>query len=415
MRIAYFDCTSGISGDMTLGALVDAGAELEKINAAVQTLGLPAVRLVASEVKKKGFRALQITVEHEPEHKHRHLHHITAMIDGSSITARAKDLARRIFTRLAQAEAKVHGSTIEKVHFHEVGAVDSIADIVGAAVGIDLLGIERVECSPVPTGSGFVEIAHGRCSIPAPATAELLKGVPLAESRSASELTTPTGAAIVATLAEAFGPLPAMNVNRIGYGAGQRDLEEQANLLRVLIGDTVSASGGEQVWVLETNLDDVSGELVGHATAQLWEAGALDVYTTAIQMKKNRPGVMLSALCNAADVERLERVLFRETTTLGVRRWPVSRHKLPREKHSVQTPWGPVEGMLAWVDETPSFSPEFESCRRLAEEQRLPLKTIYEAALKAFDPLKVQHRSPAAVPPQASPSPLAEEGRVTGA
>src|SRR3954449_10274505 len=241
MRIAYLDCASGISGDMTLGALVDAGAELPAIQAGIDSLGLPSCRLVATEVKKRGFRAKQITVEYEPEHKHRHLHHITAMIDGSSLNARQKELATRIFRRLAEAEAKVHGSTIEKVHFHEVGAVDSIADIVGAAIGFDLLGIERIVCSPIPTGHGYVEIAHGRCSIPAPATAELLRGVPLASLDVEGELTTPTGGAIVAALANDFGPLPAMIVERIGYGAGQKDFPHP-NILRVLVGMVASAT-----------------------------------------------------------------------------------------------------------------------------------------------------------------------------
>lgn len=384
MRIAYLDCASGISGDMTLGALVDAGADLAAINAGIQTLGLNA-RLVASEVKKKGFRATQITVEHEPEHKHRHLHHIDAMIDGSSITGRQKELAKRIFRRLGEAEAKVHGTTIEKVHFHEVGAVDSIADIVGSAIGWDLLGIERVVCSPVPTGSGFVEIAHGRCSIPAPATAELLTGVPLANSSVQSELTTPTGAAIVAALSQSFGPVPSMKIERIGYGAGQRDLEEQPNILRLLVGESTTPGGGEEVWMLETNLDDISGELIGHTLAKLWQAGALDVYTTPIQMKKNRPGVIVSVMCDATRVEAIESILFRETTTLGVRRWPVMRHKLERESHTVTTQWGAVTGMLARREGgTPEFSPEFESCRRVAEEQGLPLKLVYDAARAAF-------------------------------
>src|SRR6478736_5921871 len=227
MRIAYLDCASGISGDMTLGALIDAGAELAVIQAGIDSLGLPSCRIVRTEVKKKGFRATQITIEHEPEHKHRHLHHITAMIDGSKLTANQKDLAKRIFQKLAEAEAKVHGSTIEKVHFHEVGAVDSIADIVG---------------SPIPTGHGFVEIAHGRCSIPAPATGELLRGVPLAAFDVEGELTTPTGAAIVASLASGFGQLPSMTVDRIGYGAGQKDFP-QANILRLLVGEVASATG----------------------------------------------------------------------------------------------------------------------------------------------------------------------------
>src|SRR3954471_20087615 len=241
MRIAYLDCASGISGDMTLGALIDAGADLAAIQSGIDTLGLPSCRLVRAEAKKQGFRATQITVEHEPEHKHRHLHHITAMIDGSTLTERAKNLAKRIFQKLAEAEAKVHGSTIEKVHFHEVGAVDSIADIVGAAIGFELLAIKRIICSPIPTGHGFVEIAHGRCSIPAPATAELLRGVPLASLDVEGELTTPTGAAIVAALVDSFGPLPAMTVDRIGYGAGEKDFP-QPNILRVLVGMVAEAT-----------------------------------------------------------------------------------------------------------------------------------------------------------------------------
>ncbi len=387
MKIAYLDCASGISGDMTLGALVDAGVDLGLLNAGIQTLGMPGVRLAASTVKKKGFRATQITVEHEPEHKHRHLHHITAMIDASSITTAQKDLAHRIFRRLAEAEAKVHNSTIEKVHFHEVGAVDSIADIVGAAIGWDRLGADRIVCSAVPTGSGFVEIAHGRCAIPAPATAELLKGIPLAESSVLCELTTPTGAAILAELVDSFGPVPAMTIEQIGYGAGQKDLEQQANLLRLLVGRDGSDSNDERLWVVETNLDDVSGELVGHAIGRLWDAGALDVTTSGIQMKKNRPGVTLSVLCGAELVAAVEEILFRETTTLGVRRWQVQRRKLRREARQVETPWGKVDGVVAWLDAKRSrFSPEFESCRRLAEAQGLPLKTVYDAAQSAFRP-----------------------------
>lgn len=385
MRIAYLDCASGISGDMTLGALVDAGVDLDAIRAGVGSLGLPGVRLVASEVKKKGFRATQITIEHEPEHKHRHLHHIVEMIDRGELTPRQKDLAKRIFGRLAEAEAKVHGTTIEKVHFHEVGAIDSIADIVGSAIGWDLLGADRVVASPVPTGQGRVSIAHGTCSIPAPATGELLRGIPLAESSVNCELTTPTGAAILATLAESFGPLPAMTVERIGYGAGQRDLEEQPNLLRLLVGSANEALGADQIWVLETNLDDTTGEIIGYATSKLLEAGALDVYTMPIQMKKNRPGVKLTVLGQGADVEVLEGILFRETTTLGVRRWAASRHKLQRKPHTVETEYGPVQGKLGWIaGEPPTFSVEYDSASRLAAEKNIPLRRVYEAATRAF-------------------------------
>jgi uncharacterized protein (TIGR00299 family) protein len=376
---------------MTLSALVDAGVDLEQIQAGIDSLGLPDCRLVANEVKRKGFRATHIAVEHPPEHAHRHLHHITAMIDKSRLTDRQKELARRIFTRLGEAEAKVHGTTIEKVHFHEVGAVDSIADIVGAAIGWDLLGAERLLASPIPTGHGFVTIAHGRCSIPAPATAELLAGIPLAASNVEAELTTPTGAAIAATLVQSFGPVPPMRIERIGCGAGTRELAEQPNILRLMVGMATDESAAlEQIWVVETNLDDASGELIGFCTSRLWEAGALDVYTTAIQMKKNRPGVALSVLCNAADIERIEAVLFCETTTLGVRRWPASRRKLDRRRHEVTTPWGPIDGVLAILPgHPPSFSPEYETCRRVAEERNVPLRFIIEAAQRAFDPAAV--------------------------
>ncbi|MBL9094867.1 MAG: nickel pincer cofactor biosynthesis protein LarC [Planctomycetaceae bacterium] len=389
MKIAYLDCLSGISGDMTLGALVDAGVDLAAIQAAVDSLKLPSCKLVQTEVKRKGFRATKINVEHEPEHAHRHLHHITDMIDASELTPRQKDLAKRIFTKLGEAEAKVHGTTIRKVHFHEVGAVDSIADICGAAVGWDLLGVDRIVCSPVPTGRGFVQIEHGRCSIPAPATAELLQGVPLAESHVDGELTTPTGAAILATLVDSYGPLPSLKIDRIGYGSGDKDFATHPNILRLFVGESVESAASDQVWVVETNLDDVSGEIIGYCTTKLWEKGALDVYTTSIQMKKNRPGTTITVLCQAADLEKIEKTLFRETGTLGVRRWPVSRHKMERKAHSVETQWGPIEGKLGWVaGQEPSFAPEFEACRKVAEAQSVALKDVYEAAHRAFDAAK---------------------------
>jgi uncharacterized protein (TIGR00299 family) protein len=388
MRIAYLDCASGISGDMTLGALVDAGAELAAIQAGIDSLGLPGCRLVAGEVKKRGFRALQIQVEHEPEHKHRHLHHITAMIDGSALSARQNELAKRIFQKLAEAEAKVHGSTVEKVHFHEVGAVDSIADIVGSAIGFDLLGVERVVCSPVPTGRGFVEIAHGRCSIPAPATAELLRGVPIATLDVEGELTTPTGAAIVAALASEFGPLPAMTVERIGYGAGEKDFP-QANVLRMLVGESSAAKSRvdekapatETVVVLETNIDNATGETVGHAVEKLWADGALDVSLASIQMKKGRPGVLVSVQSRPADADRLESILFAELPTLGVRRSNVMRTALVRRTHEAATRWGTVTGKIAFLpDGTQRFTPEYESCRQIAEANGVPITEVLHEA-----------------------------------
>ena len=386
MKLAYFDCLSGISGDMTLGALVDSGVELAAIQAGIDSLGFPNIKLTAEEVKRRGFRACKVKVHHEPEHAHRHLHHITEKIDASQgLTPPEKDLAKRIFTCIGEAEAKVHGTTIRKVHFHEVGAVDSIADIVGCAVGLARLGVDRIVCSPVPTGTGHIEIEHGRVSVPAPATAEILRGVPLADSVVPFELTTPTGAAIVKTVSDQFGPLPAMTLQSIGLGAGDRDLKEQPNILRILIGEAAGGPVSDQIWVLETNLDDISGEIVGHTTAKLFEAGALDVYTTSIQMKKNRPGVLLSVLCPLELVAKLERIIFRETSTLGVRRWQACRHKLERRPHTVQTPLGPIQGKLAVLpDGGASFSPEFEDCRRIATEQNQPLKEVYEVAMRAF-------------------------------
>jgi pyridinium-3,5-bisthiocarboxylic acid mononucleotide nickel chelatase len=391
MRIAYLDCASGISGDMTLGALLDAGVDLAAIQQGIDSLGLPSCRLAVAETKKCGFRALQLTVEHEPEHKHRHLHHIEAMIAGSALTERQQELACRIFGKLAAAEAKVHGTTIEKVHFHEVGAVDSIADIVGSAIAFDLLDVEQIVCSPIPTGSGFVEIAHGRCSIPAPATGELLRGVPLASIDCEGELTTPTGAAIVAALVDEFGPLPAMTVEAIGYGAGQRDFAHP-NLLRLLVGQSAEGEpasaggcGADTVVLLETNLDDATGEAIGYAIERLWQAGALDVSATAISMKKQRPGVLLSVQSRPADADKLAAIIFRETTTLGLRRSTILRMTLPRRPAIVPTPYGPIPGTVATLpDGSERFSPEYEACAKIAAPQNSPLDSIQSVARQAF-------------------------------
>jgi pyridinium-3,5-bisthiocarboxylic acid mononucleotide nickel chelatase len=384
VRVAYFDCFSGISGDMTLGALVDAGVDPRAIQSAIAGLGLPC-ELTFETVRRAGFRATYAKVEAPHEHAHRHLHHVEAMIDKAPLTSRQSDLARRIFRRLGEAEAAVHGVDIQKIHFHEVGAVDSIVDIVGAAVGLDLLGVDRFESSPVPPGRGSVKAAHGRMPLPAPGTAELLKRVPLAESTAEMEQTTPTGAAILTTVAEAFGPLPPMTVEAIGLGAGTRDLPDLANILRLFVGNVAVPAGSDRAWVLETNLDDLPGEVVGFATAQLMSAGALDAWVTPIQMKKNRPGVMVTVLCDEPAIPAMEAILFRETTTLGIRRHPVSRHKLRRQAVEVETPFGPVKGKLGWLDgRPPAFSPEYEDCARIAAEQGVALREVYQAAHAAY-------------------------------
>lgn len=476
MKIAYFDCLSGISGDMTLGALVDAGTPLELIDGAIQSLGVPGLRLEAEIVQRHAMRALRVHVRCPHEHVHRHLSDILAMIDSAqeaeTLTANAAAMAANIFRKIAVAEAKVHGIDVEKVHFHEVGAADSIADIVGAAVGLDFLKLDVVFASAVPTGTGTIKIAHGTCSVPAPATAELLKGIPIAASDVPFELTTPTGAAILATVVKAFVPMPTMAIANIGYGAGGRDLTEQANLLRLIIGETVDASewesqvamqqakhgenaaqtagtispetlakyapvtvddqhghehshdhphadahdhghahdhshhqdhphegqcccGGEKkrseydhdeiVWVLETNLDDMSGEMIGYCVEKLWQTDPLDVYTTAIQMKKQRPGVKLTVLCRGDQIEAVETVLFEHTTTLGIRRVPALRDVLQREKATVETPWGMVDGKAAILpDGTKRFAPEFETAKRVANLNGLTLDEVYTAAKAAF-------------------------------
>lgn len=384
MRIGYFDCFSGISGDMTLGALVDAGVDGSAIKNAVASLGLNCT-LDFETVRRGGFRATYARVEAPPEHVHRHMHHIEAIIGKSILTPRQKALALRIFTKLGEAEATVHGIELAKIHFHEVGAVDSIVDIVGAAVGVDLLGVDRFEASPVPPGRGWVKAAHGKMPLPAPGTAELLKGVPLASSDVAMELTTPTGAAILTTIVESFGPLPAMTVSAIGLGAGTREIDGQANIVRLFVGELALPADGDRVWMLETNLDDLPGEIVGYTTAQLLAAGALDAYVTPIQMKKNRPGVMVSVLCEEPKIATMEEVLFRETTTLGVRRYPVSRHKLRRKPTSVSTKFGPIQGKLGWIEgRPPTFSPEHDDCARVAKEHGVALREVHDAAHAAY-------------------------------
>lgn len=399
MRIAYLDCASGISGDMTLGALVDVGIELAELQAGIDSLGLPSCKLVATEVKKQGFRATQIVVEHEPEHAHRHLSDITRLINQSNLTESQQKLARQIFTKLGEAEAKAHGTSIEKVHFHEVGAVDSIADIVGSAIGWDLLGVQEVHCSPIPTGSGFIQIAHGRCAIPAPATAELLRGIPLAEFPDdkpvIGELTTPTGAAIVKSMAKSFGAMPAMTIDRIGYGAGQKDFDH-ANVLRLVIGDRSESPTGSpgfnqatpasSIVLLETNLDDLSGEQLGDCIERLWQAGALDVAVTPIQMKKQRPGAMLSVQSTPAMADDLANLIFRHTTALGLRRQVVDRMVLPRKSVKVETPWGETSGIVATLpDGNERFTPEYADCKALADQAGVTLSEVSMAAIAKYN------------------------------
>jgi uncharacterized protein (TIGR00299 family) protein len=395
MRIAYLDCFSGIAGDMCLGSLVDAGADPDRILSGVASLDLLASVDFVS-VTKQGFRGLAVRVEHPEQHSHRTLSDVHAVIQNSSIEESAQRLALRIFERLARAEAKVHGTTIDRVTFHEVGAIDSIVDIVGTAIAWTSLKIEQAFASPVPTGTGWIEIAHGRVAIPAPATAELLRDVPIAPCSIPKEMTTPTGAAILRELVHEYGSLPSMQVARIGYGAGARDLEDRPNLLRLLIGESVARTAsrkrtarkndGSTVVVLETNLDDVTGEQIGFAVERLWNAGALDVFLIPIQMKKNRPGTLLSVIAKPEDRETMESVLFQHTGTLGVRWRYQSRTILTRAAIDVETPWGLVPGKVYQLpDGQVLFSPEYDACREIASEEGLRLSDVTEEVRACYE------------------------------
>ncbi len=389
MKVAYLDCLSGISGDMTLGALVDLGVPVEVLQRAIDALEVGPCRLEAREVKRHHFRAIQVLVHQEEQHHYRHWSQIKQRIQASSLAPEVKRTALEIFGHLARAEARVHGVPEEKVHFHEVGALDSIADVVGVAAGLHHLGIRRVWSSPVPLGSGTIQIAHGTVSLPAPATAELVRGMPLRPTEVQAELTTPTGAAILKALVEEFGPLPAMTVEGVGYGAGSRELKEQPNLLRIFLGTCPQQPpwSTEVLWQLETNLDDAPAELIAHCLQRLLEQGALEAYATGVTMKKSRPGTLLTVLCQAEALPRMHRILFEETGTLGVRSWMCSRARLHRRSWSVPTPWGEVSGKCFQVAEGKwRFAPEYEHCAQLARKAQVPLWEVYQAALRAFDP-----------------------------
>lgn len=386
VRTLHFDCFSGISGDMTLAALVDAGVDAESVRDGLASLGLP-VRVDVAKVRKGGFAATQVTIDAPEEHVHRHLPEVEEILQRGRLTSAQRELALRIFRRLAEAEAAAHGLPLERVHFHEVGALDSIADIAGLAIALDLLDVRHISSRSVPTGSGMVKCAHGLMPIPAPGTAALLRGVPLAPSTIKAELTTPTGAAILTTVVQEWIEQPAMTIERIGHGAGQRDFLEQPNILRVFVGERTESASAERdrVWMLETNLDDVPAEVIGYCFDQLFSAGALDVFSIPIQMKKNRPGVLLSVLAPESALSDLETVLFRETETFGIRRYAVERSKLQRETVTVATPWGPVRGKRGWREGGASvFTPEYEDCARVARQHGIALREVYIAVRRMY-------------------------------
>jgi len=437
MRIAYLDCFSGISGDMFLGALVDAGVSPKLFEDAVTALDIGA-RLEISRVVRSGIAATKVDVywhgekdlprevvweqqgghdhphghellhehhqadaqQHERlqpqsragvpaphEHGHRGLTEIRGIVARAAISDPAKTTAIRVFEALGAAEAEIHDTFVENVHFHEVGAVDAMVDIVCAAVGADGLGVEEWVCSPLNVGGGTVQCAHGTFPVPAPATLKLLAGAPVYSSGAQVELVTPTGAAIVKTLATRFASFPAMKVEKSGYGAGSRDFPDHPNVLRLTIGDAAGAATtlADRVMVLEANLDDLSPQVLAYAMEQLLTAGALDVFSTPVQMKKGRAGALLTVLCKCEDADQLTKIVFAETTTLGVRRRDEQRQVLARRWESVQTNWGPVRIKIATMNGNISnYAPEYEDCRVLAESHHVPLKTVIEDAMRQY-------------------------------
>jgi pyridinium-3,5-bisthiocarboxylic acid mononucleotide nickel chelatase len=388
MKLAYFDCFSGISGDMTLGALVDAGCDAEHLRTELRGLQVPGWELSAEKVWKNGMAATHVKVKTEDQQKHRSLSAIVEILQGSQLSPQVRERAAAIFHKLGEAEARVHDVPLEKIHFHEVGALDAIVDIVGTCIGLAALGVDKLACSPLNVGGGTVKMAHGVLPVPAPATANLLQGKPTYSNGVPGELVTPTGAAIMTTLCDSFGPQPPMTVNAIGYGAGTADLQGQPNVLRVMIGESAEKAVpgyDEEIAVIEANLDDMNPQIYGYFLEKAFAGGALDVYTTPVQMKKNRPGTLLTVLCKPADTNALMSLIFAETTTFGARTYRAQRRVLPRESVSVTTAFGDVRIKISRVNgRILHVTPEYDACRKLAMEKNVPLQQVISEALRRY-------------------------------
>ena len=404
MKLLYLDCFAGVSGDMFLGALLDLGVSEDALRAELEKLHLPGYRISSRRVTKQNISATKLDVTvvedaavrspspmlHAVIHEHRGYAEIAAMIEKSGLSQRVKDRALHVFRRIGEAEAKIHGIPLEQIHFHEIGAVDSIVDIVGACIAVELLGVDEIHASPPRLGSGFVETAHGRFPVPAPATLELLKGIPVQPSNEAFELVTPTGAALLAEFCTKFGPLPAMSLEKIGYGAGTRDLEKTPNVLRAVLGEASATAGpaeeADAIAVIETNIDDMNPQLFGDVMERLLAAGALDVFLTPVQMKKNRPGTVLTFLCERNAVDSLAELVLTHTTSFGVRVHEAQRRKLARDIEKVKTRFGEIEVKVGRLrGKVISRSPEFESCKRASAKFNVSVKEIYSEATRVAE------------------------------
>ncbi|HEY8459831.1 MAG TPA: nickel pincer cofactor biosynthesis protein LarC [Blastocatellia bacterium] len=399
-RTLYLDCFAGASGDMLVGAMLDCGLDFESLRSELSKLGVEGYELSLNRVNRSGISAAKFDVHltggrhsHGHRHDHEHSHHrslseIKRIISSSNLGEQVKGRAQTIFHRIGEAESKIHDIPIESVHFHEVGAIDSIVDIVGACVAFDAMKIDRIISSPLHVGSGTFQCAHGTYPVPGPATAELLKGVPIYSKDIEGELVTPTGAAIISTLAESYGPMPAMRMEKIGYGAGTRDYPKFPNALRAVIGELEEDADRTPtaVTVIEANIDDLNPQVFGYLMDKALAAGALDIFYTPAQMKKNRPGVLLTLLCKPADRERMCEMVFRETTTLGVRYRNEQREILTREFVTVETEYGPIRIKVSRAKDgqVMNVSPEFEDCRAAAEKNGVGLRDAQTAALNAY-------------------------------
>ncbi len=398
MKILYFDCFAGAAGDMILGALIDAGVPFEAVREALGSLAVDGYEIAADRVVKGGITAVKFRVRElsesgqvppaatsAPAHKHYHLKHIRAAIDRSALSEAGKARANHLFSRLAEAEAAIHGMSVEKVHLHEVGAIDSIIDIVGAVFALEWLGADRIVVSPMNVGGGMVRSAHGVFPVPAPATLRLLGDAPIYSSGIQAELLTPTGALVLTEYAASFGPIPAMRIDRIGYGAGDRELPETPNVLRVLVGIASDAPSAMRVTVIECEIDDMNPQIFGAVMDRLYAGGALEVFYAAVQMKKNRPGTLVTVVCRPDDRRRLAELLFRETTTIGVRYHEMARECLDRETVPVATPWGDVRVKVARLGaDVLNAQPEFDDVATLAAAHGIPIKHVHAHANKAW-------------------------------
>jgi pyridinium-3,5-bisthiocarboxylic acid mononucleotide nickel chelatase len=394
MKIAYLDGSSGISGDMFLAALIDSGLPPKRLVEELKKIPLGFYEFKRTLAVRGGIAGSRVEIRDPGKHEARHLSHIEKLIGQSGLSATVKERSLKVFRRLGEVEAKLHNQPIEKVHFHEVGAIDTILDVVGACLGLEMLEISELICSPLNVGGGHVQAAHGSLPVPAPATAELLKEIPVYSSGVEGELVTPTGAAIVSTLASGFGPMPAMKVRQIGYGAGEKDFPHHPNVARLFVGERAEAEkpqpgaeGEEVVSVIDANVDDMSPQVYGFFAERALAAGALDVTCTPIQMKKNRPGMMISLIAEPDKCDELARLVFEQTTTIGVRIHQARRKILMREVVTVETAYGPVNVKVAWLDgKVVNVAPEYDDCKRIADEKSVPLKQVMAAAQGAYLP-----------------------------